>query len=378
MTDTGRVKLSFRIVLALSFMAFAACATSRPAPLVAPTPAVVTPPVVVSAQTPSPLNTVSSFEDGEDAAVPAQDAAVVAAVDAAAPEPPAATDGVVTPADGHGRRFRGRDEDELLHEMQTRAVVRVVERFSSSTVVFHLDLGDGIEIAFKPELRRDGRWWRHEIAGYRLARVLGIEGRVPPAISRRVPASVFTHEQLRDSRLVVRGGFVEGAAIVWMPVLRRSNLETAEARARWVPWLDPANAIPTEHRGEAEQLATLIVFDYLQANFDRWNTGNIRLDERGSIVYRDNNRAWYIQNLRLLDRGGINHSVRLPAALLANVEHATGAVLQTEVLRDGGGGHHPGGLAREHYAAYETRRRHVVTLVQSLVARFGHDAVMPW
>ena len=299
---------------------------------------------------------------------------VAVAVPVPAPVP---TEAAVPVGAPHGRTFRGHPEDELLQAMATRPVERVIERFNSSTLVFHIALEGGLEIAFKPARRGEGNWWRHEIAGYRLARALGIEHRVPPAITRRVPLSAF-HGFTRGARLVVSGPgrTVEGAAIFWMPVLHHSHLETDAAARAWNTWFDPTRPVPPEHRVVAEQLASLLVLDYLDANFDRWNAANTPVDEHGDLVLRDNNRAWYTQNLRLTDRGGIDQIRRIPAWLLAGVSAATGPVVRAAIEADPGRKH--GGLSPRDYDLYEARRRVLLDHLWELIGRYGRDAVVAW
>ncbi len=248
------------------------------------------------------------------------------------PNPFAEPTGVATTA--LSRRFRGHDEDALLRAMATRPVLRTIERFSSSTLVFHLDLGEGLEVGFKPARVGEGDWWRHEVAGYHLARVLGIRGRVPPAVSRRVPVRAlegFLHGAELETQA---DGTVEGAAIFWMPVLARTNLQLPASRTEWSRWMDPRVAVPAEHRRRAGQLMALTVLDYLQANFDRWNTANVRADERGDLVFRDNNRAWYPENLERVTRGGLRGIRRVPEWLLRGIERATPAALRESLARD--------------------------------------------
>ena len=97
-----------------------------------------------------------------DAAVP---------TDAPAREaPPRAVGGATAGA----RMYRGRSEDEWIRRMSEQPVVRVVERFQSTLYVWHLDLGDGVEISFQPEQVNLETFWRREIASWHLARLLGI------------------------------------------------------------------------------------------------------------------------------------------------------------------------------------------------------------
>jgi hypothetical protein len=291
-----------------------------------------------------------------------------ASAEGPAPAPPPA---VSAPESSAIRHFRGYAEDDLLREMATRPVLRVIERFNSSTLVFHCDLGDGIEVAFKPARQNEHDWWIHEVAGYELARVLGIDGRVPPAVARRVPVGALDGF-LREANLEVnRDGTVDGAAIFWMPVLRRTNLHTAEARDQWTPWLDPRRELPAAHRTRATQIAALLAFDYLQANFDRWNSANVPQDEHGDLVFRDNNRGWYIENLTRLDRGGIDHLQRIPASLLTTIGEASGEALARRTERAS-----PRILNTLQVQHFERRRRYLLAKIDELVAEHGRDRVV--
>lgn len=330
-----------------------ACA-SRPLPPPAPPP-----PPAAPAPSPAPAPEVAE----EDAHFLVPDNPFAAELAARPPLP-------ATPA---GYAFRGYDADALLREMATRPVQRVIERFSSSTMVFHMVLEGGLEIAFKPSIRGEGSWWRHEVLGYRLARLLGIDARVPPAIFRRVPESAFG-ELARGANLVAHGGYVEGAAIFWMPVLRRSGLTEPESRAQWSGWMSVGGEIPPQHMRRASQIAALIAFDYLQANFDRWNSANVRMDEREDLVYRDNNRAWFEENLALMDRGGIAHIDRIPRWMLPRIEAATAEALRAEVARD------PYTrrpyLDRGEYRLYDQRREALLRRIRELIAQHGEAAVL--
>lgn len=272
------------------------------------------------------------------------------------------------------RRFRGQDEDALLQAMATRPVQRVLHRFSSSTLVFHCDLGGGLEIAFKPARRGEHQWWKHEVLGYRLARVLGITGRVPPAVSRAVPASVI--ESFANDRDLIRerDGSIRGVAIYWMPVLHHSGLHAPEARDEWVRWMSARYDIPPEHRRRASQIAALIAFDYLQANFDRWNAANVAVDEHDDLVFRDNNRGWFLENLTQVGRGGVDHIERIPAWLLPGIERATADAVRAEVRRDG--------LrfrrleTARYWAAYSARREALLQRLRAAIAEHGRERVL--
>jgi len=313
---------------------------------------------VVDAGAPLDAPTLAAPPPAADAGAPA------AAMEPAAPAQ--RPDGI--------RRFRGQDEDALLQAMATRPVQRVLHRFSSSTLVFHCDLGDGVEIAFKPARRGEHQWWKHEVLGYRLARVLGITGRVPPAVSRTVPASVI--ESFANDRDLIRerDGTIRGVAIYWMPVLHHSGLHEPEARDEWSRWMSARNDVPPASRRRAAQIAELIAFDYLQGNFDRWNAANVAVDEHGDLVFRDNNRGWFLQNLVQVDRGGIDHIERIPASLLPGIERATADAVRAEVRRDG--------LrfrrleTARYWAAYSARREALLRRIRESIAEHGRERVL--
>jgi hypothetical protein len=272
--------------------------------------------------------------------------------------------------------FRGRPEDAWLQEMSTRPVVRLVERFSSTAIVYHLDLGGGVEIAFKPERPGQEFFWRHEVVAYRFARAVGMRERVPPTVGRRLPPSVFGRWAARDQlRVTGRDRTIAGAASVWMPVLGRAQLHTPESRRQWVPWLDPARPLPPEaHSRRARQLAEVLFFDYIQSNYDRFNCCNIPVDEHGDIVIRDNDAGWYLGPMRNL--GHPSSLRRLPRSLYDGLRRVDAQALRAEVDRDP--------LARERlveggvWAEYDRRRGLALARIEALIARYGASQVLPW
>ena len=72
-------------------------------------------------------------------------------------------------------------------------------------------------------------------------------------------------------------------------------LEEGSSRARWEPWLTDANVtVPDEYRALAAGISTMIVFDYVTANWDRWSGANVAEDgATGKLLYVDNDGAFY-------------------------------------------------------------------------------------
>ncbi|MGH7293333.1 MAG: hypothetical protein ACRELB_00295 [Polyangiaceae bacterium] len=95
--------------------------------------------------------------------------------------------------------------------------------------------------------------------------------------------------------LVDDDGRVRGALIPWIEHYRVLPLETAKWRERWEPWLfDPRARVPDDQRALASAISTMIVFDYVTANWDRWSGGNVARDgATGALLYVDNDGAFY-------------------------------------------------------------------------------------
>lgn len=271
--------------------------------------------------------------------------------------------------------FRGRSEDEWLRLMSERPVRRVIERFHSTLYVFHMDLGDGIEISYQPERPGQETFWRREVTSYHLARLLGIENRVPPTVGKRVPLSAFGAAARGVNLVVDRHGMVLGSASVWMPVLRSAEMHRLPARREWSSWMNPANALPEDRRERARQVSEVLVFDYLAANYDRWNCCNITVDEHNDLVFRDNDAGWLPSVLSRLTTPNVVR--RVPRYLFTSIEAVTPERLRASVAQDP--------MARDvHLVAhgawegYELRRQALLENLRRMIARYGEAAVLPW
>lgn len=272
------------------------------------------------------------------------------------------------------RPYRGRSEDEWLTLMATRPAQRMVSRHSSTAVVYCLDLGEGVLIAFKAERPRQETWWRHEIVSYRLAKLIGIEGRVPPVVGKRVPATIFGRYTASDRLVVQEDRQIRGSAAVWVPGLRGEQLHTPERRSEWTAWMQPGATIPAASMERARQISEVLVFDWLMANFDRWNCCNIPVDERSQLVVRDNDGGWSLPVLSHINAP--DNVRRLSRRMWARLRTADGAALRAEVERDPL--HTENLLGRSEYVAYDRRRARLIAHVEGLIRRWGEAAVLAW
>lgn len=167
-----------------------------------------------------------------------------------------------------------------------------------TSVVFKIKLENGTEVCFKPESKRGKTRYRGEIAAYRLAVALGLSN-VIPAMVRSFDANEVrsaldpSARDLFDKEAVLRDGTVKGAAMPWLQKLEFLPLESPAWRGRWSGWLS-GGALPEDQRALATQISTLVVFDLLTGNWDRWSGANVGIDRPTStLLFVDNDGAFF-------------------------------------------------------------------------------------
>ncbi len=174
-----------------------------------------------------------------------------------------------------------------------------------TSVVFKLGLTGDLTAAYKPRSKVGSVRFRGEVAAYRLAVAWGLTN-VPPADFRSFPAkelrSVLDQkaQKMFDEQVVVEpDGTVRGALIPWIPKLEFIPLEKDEQAKRWRPWLGIGTPIATTPTGcdakLAGQISTLVSFDLITANWDRWSGGNIGVvhGECDRLLFVDNDGAFF-------------------------------------------------------------------------------------
>jgi hypothetical protein len=242
-------------------------------------------------------------------------------------------------------------------------------------VVFKLELPSGKKAAWKPASRRGPVRYKGEIAAYRLARALGLPN-VPPAFARPFPAAAFSAARGGDE-LLAKDGVVNGALLPWIDDLSFLALETAPLSGRWKQWLRRGEAIPDDQRELARQLSTLVAFDFVTGNWDRWSGGNVGLDKAtGTVLYIDNDGAFF----EVPPRDGLARN----RALLQGVDKLSRSfmtrlrALDEDALRRAIGEEAAGVplLSPRALAGVSERQRELLSIVDTKVADGGADAVL--
>lgn len=209
----------------------------------------------------------------------------------AAPTPPAPTpaapESTALPPNPYdaARHYGDLPEADIVRALAT-APIQSARNVGNTSINLHCDLEGPIDGAFKPAETRHVDHWRAEIGAFRVAQLLGLD-RVPPAVFRRVSRAELAG--VDASRLIFRDNWARGAMIYWVPVLHRAGIFSGEALTEWTNQLVVGVDIPADARGRAEEISTLISYDFIIGNWDRWHGTNTLVDARGQLCYRDNN-----------------------------------------------------------------------------------------
>ena len=256
-----------------------------------------------------------------------------------------------------------------------------------TSYVLKIRLENGFVAAYKPrsKLPLGDRRYKGEIAAYRLGRMLGLDN-VPIAMPRAFTASLLRHafaaqegaEDFDRRALVDGNGMVRGAIMPWIERYEPIPIEEGDARLRWERWLtDGSSPVGDDDRAMARALSTMLAFDYLTGNWDRWSGGNVARDgSTGRLLYVDNDGAFYeappqqslsrqLAFLRRVVRFSRSFVAALRAVDEPTIREALGRDLDGEPL-----------LSDRVVADVDARRRGVVSVIDAQIARAGEAATL--
>jgi hypothetical protein len=252
--------------------------------------------------------------------------------------------------------------------------------------VLKLTLQGGYVAAFKPRsaLTLGDTRYRGEIAAYRLARALGLDN-VPRAIPRTFSASTLrtvcsapAAAQFERLARIDPDGNVRGALIPWIENYEELALQEPSWRTKWLAWLtEEQHSIDERDRPLAAAISTMLVFDYVTANWDRWSGGNIaRNAATGTLLFVDNDGAFYehpSQDALLRQLARLRTVIRFSHRLVAALRSLDDAKLRAAV-----GEESPGKplLSDAVLAQLSARRLAVLAVVSERIARAGEQATL--
>jgi hypothetical protein len=282
-------------------------------------------------------------------------------------------------------RFVGTEveQDELV-EAISAAHSRSFKPVGHSSVVLRMRTVERVTTALKVRSRELQWGYQHEIAAYRISRLLGLDN-VPPAVYRRATWKEIQqrfHEDMLDRRGSIRravlwddDGSVPGAAIYWVKGLKSVGLEN---KTRWQSWVRDGE-IPQGKAMLARDLSTMAVFDFLIGNWDRFSGGNLRTDPRRErALLRDNDRSFSTPLLerryqKLLD--GLTATERFSRGVVRHLTTLDEASIRTELARDPSHRAEPL-LSEAQIADVLDRRSTILSYVAALIEEHGEDHVL--
>ena len=180
---------------------------------------------------------------------------------------------------------------------------RKARSIGHTSYVLKDSLDNGAVGAFKPRSNKplgDSRYMG-EIAAYQLAKTLGLNN-VPRTIARTFRAadlrSALPSEARAEFDSLAKRNLddgVTGALTTWVDAYEVLPLESSQWQERWIPWLTDRHAeIPSSARAMAGVISTLIAFDCITANWDRWSGANIARDRAtDTVLFVDNDGSFY-------------------------------------------------------------------------------------
>jgi hypothetical protein len=286
----------------------------------------------------------------------------------------------------------GSDDDTLMAGIRGSEVTRVKINHGGTSLSLRLDFASGARAAFKPKQTHYQPNPRREIAAYRLDRLLGI-GHVPPAISggvevaKLIAAADPAARGFVEKRLQVEaeptGDMLYGEFSWWIPELKNATImqwrvDEDDGIDAWRDMLRPAMPLPDKYRDFVAQIGSLIVFDFVIDNSDRWTGSNTKGSVDGKYLYFMDNTLSFTQftrghtkNLTYLQRVG-----RFSRSLIERMRSLTKEQLQHAMAPRDVDAELGELLTDAEMTAVLARRDYVIEYVDSLVDKYGADKVL--
>ena len=274
-------------------------------------------------------------------------------------------------------------QDALLQALATSRS-RQFKPVGRTSVLFRMRTESRVTAGYKVKSREMEHAYRSEIAAYRLSRLLLLDN-VPPTIFRQATRKEikarFHKEKLDRWGSVHRAtsweddGTVVGAASYWVKGARRG---LGDQKGTWQTWLRIEGTIPPDKTKLARDLSTMMLFDFLVANWDRYSGGNLLMnEERTRALLVDNDRAFSGLNEELYQRllGALARTERFSNAVVDQLIVLDRNAIQRELAQDPSHGSEPL-LTDAQIDALLDRRATILSHIASLVEEHGHGQVL--
>jgi hypothetical protein len=206
--------------------------------------------------------------------------------------------------------FDGRPDEEILEPLRHAELKRVKFNQGGTSISLRVDFVGGARASFKPDQTNLQSIPRKEIAAFRLSRALGLST-VSPAVGRKFPRDELVAKLDPGSRdLLPRfyaevpvdaAGFVTGELSHWIPAIVNGKvgpyaLDSVDGMMLWRRYLAVAAPVPHRDAGMMAQLSTMVAFDFLTNNVDRFSGSNAKSSpDRRVLYFMDNTLSFGLE-----------------------------------------------------------------------------------
>jgi hypothetical protein len=281
--------------------------------------------------------------------------------------------------------FLGMSDELLLERVRSEPITRFKLNHGGSSLSFRIDFADGSRAAWKPMQTNMQSVPRKEVAAYRLNRLLGLHA-VPPAAPRAVTrAELFEHlhpesmaalPRIKAETVFGPDGRTIGTASYWIPVIKDSGFDKPDGRRQTQAWLVQGQPLPPDQEAMAAQVSTLIVFDFLTANPDRYSGGNMKMSPDGKqLFFMDNTMSFYVDGDGYeRNREALFKTQRFSRALYRALDKVTVGNMQRALAEELGTPYEI--LTPAEISAVVSRRGVIQRYINGLIAQYGESNVL--
>jgi hypothetical protein len=307
--------------------------------------------------------------------------------------------GVIRPVDrpvrlepefARGTQFEGVADEILLAPLRTGLIQRIKFNRGGSSLSLRIDFDNGARAAFKPDQIHLQSVPRREVAAFRVNRMLGLVS-VAPAIARQFPreeilAALDPSQRSYISRLQAEmiadsQGNVGGELSWWIPVIGRAKIggfpiDGVDGIVTWKRMLSIGNDIPERDANLARQISSMVLFDHLINNSDRWTGGNARTSADGVMLYFMDNTLSFGVSREGHERAIIylKRSQKFSRSLVERLRTLTFVELERAMSRDTGP--YEELLTDQEIRTLLSRRDYSLAYIDDLIQQYGTDAVL--
>jgi hypothetical protein len=289
-----------------------------------------------------------------------------------------------------GGYFLGVQDELLLQPLLSRKIARVKFNRGGSSISLRIDFEGGGRAAFKPDQTNLQTVPRKEVAAYRVSRLLGLSSVAPSAGRSFARDEIVAHldegsqpmlPRLMAEMVVDADGDVTGELSWWIPEIRDAKIhgytiDSVDGMVTWKRYLQAGAPIPYEERELLPQISTMVAFDFLISNSDRWSGSNAKASPDGEMLYFMDNALSFGPN-----PGGhekvlvyLQRVQKFSRSLYASLRRLEAGALRDAVARD------PGPYERlltdEEIEGVMYRRDQLVGYIDGLILEHGESAVL--